>query len=266
MIRTKNIMLRLPNDSQLFGAVRHQTYNTSSSQDYFATTHWSLVINAGNSQSLRHESALNELCSLYWFPLYAYARHCGNADADAKDLVQGFYSHFLKKNYLRNLSSENGRFRAFLLACFKNYSRNEWKRNCCQKRGGGADHLPIDWATADETYQSQLMTAETPDRAYDRAWVVTLLKHVLSQLGQEWQAEGKRELFEELKPLLTVDGDDFSYRAAAERLKMSEGATRKEVERLRKRYRELIREEIRTTCAPEAVEQEIWSLLNAFSD
>jgi DNA-directed RNA polymerase specialized sigma24 family protein len=241
--------------------------NTSSSQDYFATTHWSLVINAGNSQSLRHESALNELCSLYWFPLYAYARHCGNADADAKDLVQGFfYSQFLQPNFLQGLNSKKGRFRAFLLECFKNYSRNEWKRSCCQKRGGGADHLPLDWAIAEETYQSQLMTAETPDRAYDRAWVVTLLERVLAQLGQEMQDKGKRELFEVLRLGLTVDWDDLSYRAAAKRLKLSEEATRQAATRLRKRYRELIREEILKTCDPAQVEEEIRWLKNVFAD
>ena len=224
---------------------------TSFSRDYFPTTRWSLVINAGNSQSSRAESALNELCSRYWFPLYVYARHRGTAHADAEDLVQGFFiSHFLKKNYLQDLNSKKGRFRAFLLACFKNYSRNEWKRAGRQKRGGGADHLPLDWATADEKFQSQLMAAETPERTYDRACAVTLLEQVLAQLGQEMQAEGKGELFEVLKPGLTVDRDDFNYRAAANRLKMSEEATRKAAKRLRKRYRELIRQEIRETCDP----------------
>jgi RNA polymerase sigma-70 factor (ECF subfamily) len=235
-------------------------------QDYFPTTHWSVVFNAGDSQAPRAESALNELCRCYWEPLYVYACHRGTERTDAKDLVQSFYSHFLKKNYLRNLSSENGRFRGFLLACFKNYSRNEWKRSCCQKRGGGADHLPLDWAIADEKFQSQLMAAGTPERAYDRAWVVTLLEQVLTQLGQEIQDKGKRELFEVLKPGLTVDGDDFSYRAAANRLKLSEEATRAAAMRLRKRYRELLVEEILKTCGPAEFEEEIRWLLNVFSD
>jgi RNA polymerase sigma-70 factor (ECF subfamily) len=239
--------------------------NTSFPRD-FATTRWSLVNNAGNSESPRHEIALNELCRRYWFPLYAYARRRDEAHADAEDLVQGFFvSQFLQTNFLQHLNSKKGRFRAWLLACFNNYSLNEWKRSCCQKRGGGADHLSIDWATADEKYQSQLMTADTPERAYDQAWVVTLLEHVLSQLEQEMQAEGKGVLFEALKPCLTRNKDDFSYWAAAQQLKkMSEEATRKAVERLRQRYRELIYEEIRKTCGPEAVEQEIWSLLTAF--
>jgi DNA-directed RNA polymerase specialized sigma24 family protein len=231
----------------------------------FATTRWSLVNNAGNSESPRHESALNELCRRYWFPLYVYARHRGTAHCDAEDSIQGFFvSQFLQMNFLRDLNSKKGRFRAFLLECFKNYSHNEWKRSCCQKRGGGAEHLPIDWATADKKYQSQLMTAETPERAYDQAWVVTLLKHVLSQLEREMQAKGKGELFEVLKPCLTRDKDDFSYLAAAEQLKMSEGTTRKAAERLRRRYGELIREEILKTCDPARFKEEFSSLLDAF--
>jgi len=241
--------------------------NTSSTHDYFAATRWSLVLSAGNSLSPRFESALNELCGAYWFPLYAYARHRGTANADAKDLVQSFFvSHFLRTNFLQDLNSEKGRFRAFLLACFKNHSRNERRRAGCQKRGGGADHLPLDWATADEKYQSQLMTVETPQRAYDQAWAVTLLEQVLELLGEEMQAKGKGELFEELKPSLMVDRADFSYGDAANRLKLSEEATRQAAKRLRKRYEELIREEILKTCDPAEVEQEIQFLLNAFSD
>jgi RNA polymerase sigma-70 factor (ECF subfamily) len=237
--------------------------NTSFPRD-FATTRWSLVNNAGNAQSPRHEIALNELCRRYWFPLYAYARHGGTAHADAEDLVQGFFvSQFLQTNFLQDLNSKKGPFRAFLLACFKNHSLNEWKRAGRQKRGGGADHLPIDWANADEKYQSQLMAADTPERMFDRAWVVTLLEHVLERLCQEMQAQGKGELFQVLKPGLTVHGDEFSYRTAAHLLKKSEDATRKAAERLRERYRELFRQEILKYCDPAEVEQEICSLLNA---
>src|SRR4029077_17851132 len=108
------------------------------------------------------------------------------------------------------------------------------------------------------------MTAETPERAYDQAWVVTILEHVLSQLEQKMQAEGKGELFEVLKPGLTVHGDDFSYRAAAKRLKKTEEAMRKTAQRLRERYRELFRQEILKYCDPAEVEEEIRALLNAF--
>jgi len=239
---------------------------TSFSRDYFPNTHWSAINNAGNSQSLLlAETALNELCGDYWFPLYAYARDRGTADADAKDLVQSFFfSHFLKKNFLQDLNSEKGRFRAYLLACFKNHSLNERKRAGRQKRGGGAEHVPIDWATADEKYQ--LIAAGAPGRAYDRAWAITLLERLREQLSREMEAEGKGELFKILEPGLTVDRDKFDYRAAANRLKLKEDATRKAAERLRRRYGELICEEILKTCDPAEVEQERRSLLKAFSD
>ena len=238
---------------------------TSFSRDYFPTTHWSVINNAGNSQSPRTESALNELCRCYWEPLYVYACHRGTARVDAQDLVQSFFiSHFLKTNYLQGLDSKKGRFRAYLLACFKHHSLNEWKRAGCKKRGGGADHLPFDWATADKKFQSQLMAAETPESAYDRAWAVTLLEQVLAQLGQEMQDKGKRELFEVLKPHLA--GDDFSYRDAAKRLKQSEEALRQRAKRMRERLQELIRHEILKTCDPTQVEEEIRWLLNVFSD
>jgi len=239
--------------------------NTSSARDCFPTTHWSVISNAGNSQSPRADSALNELCRYYWPPLYVYACHRGTARADAQDLVQSFFiSHFLKTNYLQALDSQKGRFRAYLLACFKHHSLNEKKRAGCKKRGGGADHLPFDWATADKKFQSQLVGAETPEREYDRAWAVTLLERVLAQLGEEMQVERKRELFEELKPSLA--GDKLSYRDAAKRLKMSEEALRQAAMRLRKRYQELLVEEILKTCDPAEFEEEKRSLLNAFSD
>lgn len=225
-----------------------------------------MVFNAGNSQSSRHESALEELCRRYWFPLYAYARHGGTAHADAEDLVQGFFvSQFLQTNFLQDLNSKKGSFRAFLLACFNHYSINEWKRAGRQKRGGGADHLQLDWATADEKFQS-FMAAETPEKMYDRAWAVTLLERVLAQLGQKMQANGRRELFEELKPVLAGDRDDFSYRDAAKRLKQSDEALRQRAKRMRERLQELIRHEILKTCDPTQVEEEIRWLLNVFSD
>ena len=236
-------------------------------QDYFPTTHWSVVINAGNSQSPRAESALDQLCRCYWYPLYAYGRYRGTAHADAQDLVQSFFiSQFLKPNFLQGLDSKNGPFRAYLLACFKHHLLNEWTRARRQKRGGGADHLPIDWVDADKKFQSQLMAAATPEQAYDQAWAVTLLERVLAQLGQEMQAKGKRELFEELKPVLAGDRDDFSYRDAAKRLKQSEEALRQRAKRMRERLQELIRHEILKTCDPAQVEEEIRYLFSAFSD
>jgi len=209
---------------------------------------------------------LNELCFRYWGPLFAFAHGGGATRANAEDLVQGFFSHFLQKNYLQDLNREKGLFRAFLLKCFTNYLCNQRKRARCQKRGGGADHLPLDWVNADEKFPSQLMATGTPERMYDRACAINLLNRALARLCQEMQAEGKSDRFEALKPGLTVDRNEFDYRAAANRLKLSEEATRRAAMRLRGRYAELIIQEIRETCGPARVEEEIHWLLNVFSD
>jgi RNA polymerase sigma factor (sigma-70 family) len=236
----------------------------SSPPDYFATTHWSVLISAGSTGTPQSEEALEELCRRYWFPLYAYARHGGTTHADAEDLVQGFFSHFLRKNYLEPLKREHGRFRAFLMQCFKNHACNEKIRANRQKRGGQIEHVPFDWTDADEKFQSHLQSAETPERLFDQAWVITLLERVLAQLGKEMQAKGKADLFEILKPGLTVEGGT-DYQEIAVRLNLSQEAVRMAAMRLRQHYQELIRLEILETCHPDHVEQEIWTLLNAFS-
>ena len=235
--------------------------------DYFATTHWSVVISAGQTQSPQAELALNELCRRYWYPLYAFTRRQGAAHAEAEDLVQGFFAGFLKKNYLAPLRKENGRFRAFLLACLKNYLANERTRAKRKKRGGGAEHLPIDWGSADDKYQADVVhAAATPEKSFDQAWVMTLLERVLTRLAEEKQARGDGKVFEVLKPFLMVAESSMTYGEAATRLQMSEGAVRVAACRLRNRYQELLRGEIADTCDPALVEEEIRSLFQAFAD
>jgi len=235
--------------------------------DYFATTHWSVVLRAGQAGSPQAELALNELCKRYWYPLYVFTRHQGSAHAEAEDLVQGFFAGFLKKNYLAPLRKEHGRFRAFLLACLKNHLANErtWAKRI--KRGGGAEHLPIDWASADDKYQTDLVhAAATPERSFDRAWATTLLERVLTRLAEEKRARGDGKLFEVLKPFLMVAENGTTYGEAATRLQMTEGAVRVATSRLRNRYQELLRAEIAETCDPTLVDEEMRSLFQAFSN
>ena len=64
-------------------------------QGQFATTHWSVVLAAGNSAAPNAQSALEHLCHAYWYPLYAFARRHGCGPEEAQDLTQGFFAHFL---------------------------------------------------------------------------------------------------------------------------------------------------------------------------
>jgi RNA polymerase sigma-70 factor (ECF subfamily) len=235
-------------------------------KDYFATTHWTVVLAAGRRSTPQAEIALEELCHTYWYPLYAYVRR-GRSKEDAEDLVQGFFARFLEKNYLEGLSSDKGRFRAFLLASLKHFLANEWERARTLKRGGGTKTLSLDWASADEKYQIEPADNLTPDKLYDRAWAVTLLERVILRLQTECSEAGQGKTFHELKPSLMLGKSAIPYAEAAAKLGLSEGALRVAVHRLRRRYRELLRQEIAQTLSrPDQVEEEIKALFSAFAE
>ena len=232
----------------------------------FATTHWTAVLAAGRGDSQHADAALEELCRTYWYPLYAYVRRHGHSREDAEDLTQSFFARFLQKNYLENLRSEHGKFRAFLIASLKHFLANEWDRSQRQKRGGGVPALSLDWQDADTRYQIEPADDLSPDKLYDRAWAVTLLERVISRLRGENAADGKALLFEKLKPFLMLGQSEIPYTEAAAGLAMTEGAARVAVHRLRRRYRELLREEIGQTLSdPAQAEEEMRALFSAFA-
>jgi RNA polymerase sigma factor (sigma-70 family) len=235
--------------------------------DIFATTRWTVVLAAGRKSTPQGDMALEELCRIYWFPLYAYVRRQGHSKEDAEDLTQAFFARFLEKNYLEGLSSERGRFRAFLLAALKHFLANEWDRANRQKRGGGVAPLSLDWQDAETRYQIDPADHLSPDRLFDRAWAVALLERVITRLRDECATEGRADLFEHLKPFLTVGKSAIPYAQAAAELGLTEGAVRVAVHRLRRRYRDLLREEItQTLVEPAQVEEEMRALFAAFAD
>ena len=244
------------------------TRSTSVPADIFATTHWTVVLAAGRRRTAPEaDRALEELCRTYWYPLYAYVRRQGHSKEDAEDLTQGFFARFLERNYLEGLSSEKGRFRAFLLAALKHFLANEHDRAGRQKRGGGVAPLSLDWQDADARYQIDPADQLSPDKLYDRAWATTLLEQVIARLREECAAEGKGQIFEQLKPFLTMGKSDIPYAQAAASLGLNEGAARVAVHRLRKRYRELLRQEIAQTLSePADLEEELRALFLAFAE
>jgi RNA polymerase sigma-70 factor (ECF subfamily) len=206
------------------------------------------------------------LCQTYWVPLYAYVRRKGHLKEDAEDLVQAFFAKFLEKNYLEGLSAERGKFRAFLLASLKHFLANEWDKSQRQKRGGGAQHLSLDWQSADEKFKLEPPDITSPDRIYDREWALALLEHVITRLRDECAADGKAQLFEQAKGYLMVGEAAIPYADAAKSLGLDEGAVRVAVHRLRKRYRELLRDEIAQTLDdPAQAAEELRSLQAALA-
>ena len=240
---------------------------SSAPRDFFATTHWTVVLNAGRREEPQAARALEELCRIYWYPLYAYLRRQGNSKEDAEDLTQGFFAKFLQRNYLDHVSAQKGRFRAFLLASLKHYQANEWDRANRLKRGGGVLPLSLDWHDADSRYQIEPAHHLSPDKLYDRAWAMLLLERVISRLQEESVMDDKAKLFERLKPFLMLGKGAIPYAEAAVELGMSDAAVRVAVHRLRRRYRELLRAEIAQTLSqPEQVEEEMKALFEAFGD
>jgi RNA polymerase sigma factor (sigma-70 family) len=236
-------------------------------RQYFATTRWTMVVAAGRPRTPEAGRALEELCRIYWYPLYAYLRRQGQSKEDAEDLTQGFFSRLLERHDLAGVSSEKGKFRAFLLMALKHFVSNERRRAGRFKRGGGQLLLSLDWQDADSRYQIEPADNLSPDKLYDRAWAVRLLEQVIARLRDECGAEDKAELFERLKPFLMVGKSAIPYPETAADLKISEATVRVVVHRLRKRYRELLRDEIAHTLTdPAHVEEELRALFSAFGD
>ena len=228
----------------------------------FAATHWTLVLSAARgSETPRAAAAMAELCRSYWYPLYAYVRR-RNIDAhEAEDLTQEFFVRLIAKNYLADVDRRKGKFRAFLLAAIKHFLADEWDRSRAQKRGGGRVLVSLDGADADIRYRREPAHDLTPEKLYERQWAIAVLQKVLARLREEFLAEGKAMLFDRLEPFLAGERATTHAQAAAE-LKMTENAVKKAVHRLRRRFRQGLREEIaHTVASPEEIDEEIHYLL-----
>ena len=244
----------------------HTSQAGSAPGDGYATTHWTVVLTAGKRHTPQSNLALEQLCKTYWFPLYAYVRRRGYTKEDAEDLTQAFFARFLAKNYLVGLSAERGRFRAFLLASLKHFLINDWKKSQRLKRGGGEATLSLDWQTADTKFQVAATAEPSPDKAFDREWALALLAKVIERLQKECDADRKGKLFEHLKIFLTAGKEGAGQSEVARVLGMEEGAVRVAIHRLRKRYRQLLRDEIAQTLSdPAQVDEEMRALFGAFT-
>jgi RNA polymerase sigma-70 factor (ECF subfamily) len=218
----------------------------------FAATRWSL------SAARR---AMGELAGQYWFPLYAFLRRKGNSPTAAEDLVQGFFTRVLEKSSLLSVDRAKGKFRSFLLASLKNYLANESDKNRAAKRGGGNAVLSLDGLDAEARYTAEPVDEMTPERVFERRWALAVLELVLARLKDEYGARGQGNIFSALEGVL-AGGAGAGYAEIAERLKMTEDAVKVAAHRMRRRYRQLLRDEIAQTVAdPDQIDEEIRALL-----
>ena len=231
----------------------------------FASTHWSVVLLAGRDASAQSAAALEKLCQAYWYPLYSFTRRQGYGPHEAADLTQDFFLHLLTTNALATVKIERGKFRSFLLASLKNLLANDWNRARCQKRGGGAPLFSLDEDLAEGRYKLEPVDDLTPDKIFERRWAEAILSRALDRLRAECDGGEKTRRFDEVKVFLLAEKGTDSLAKAAERLNMSLSAVKGLVHRLRRRFRELIQDEIAQTVArPEEIEGEIRYLFSAF--
>jgi RNA polymerase sigma-70 factor (ECF subfamily) len=225
---------------------------------HFATTRWSVVLTASGSPSPTADEALATLCETYWYPLYAFLRSRGYSAEDAQDLTQSFFARLLEKETLRHADPTRGRFRSFLLASLKNFAANERDRTVAARRGGGVPAISLELETAEGRFGMELPSDETPERIYDRHWALALLDRAMSRLSAEAAHSGKPFQFDRLKPYLTGDQPRLSYSETALDLETSEGAVKVAVHRLRRRFRDLVRDEIaQTLSSPDDIDDEL---------
>lgn len=230
----------------------------------FETTDWSLVRTAREGDDQKAREALARLCRNYWLPLYVYVRHLGHSHDDAADLVQGFFTVLLEKNYLESVDPGAGRFRTFMLSSLKNYLANERAKQQAKKRGGDLMLVPLDSQEADRLWKQESSEGTTPEDLFHRRWAQTVVDRTLTRLRQERAAVGKAEEFDLLSPHLTGEEPHTPYRELAETLGATEGALRVAVHRLRLQFGEILRHEIRqTVLRPHDVDREVRELLGA---
>jgi RNA polymerase sigma-70 factor (ECF subfamily) len=226
-------------------------------QPWFVTTHWSVVLRAGRSDTTHARAALAKLCQIYWYPLYAYIRWRGNSPENAQDLTQGFFARLLEKNTLASITREKGKFRSFLLTALNHFLVDEWKRARTLKRGG-LQIMSLDAAAAETRFRHEPIETATAETIFEQNWALALLDQVFQALRNEYETAGKGKLFEELKFCLTGERNAIPYAQLSAKLHISEAALKVTVYRLRQRYRELLRMEVADTLSnPEEIEEEL---------
>jgi RNA polymerase sigma-70 factor (ECF subfamily) len=240
--------------------------NESPPRPDFPTTRWSRVARAGGPGGDDARAALAELCAAYWYPIYALVRRLGHTEADARDLTQEYFTRLLETPVLAAADRTRGRFRAFLRADCRFFLAGLRDRDRAQKRGGGCLPVSIDARDAEGRYLIEPADGLTPERLFDRAWALTLLGRALDRLANDYAASGRAAVFEALRPALIDHRGAASHAELAARLGLSVGAVQQAASRLRKRYREALRDEIAATLedpSDEAVAAEIRDLFDA---
>ena len=232
----------------------------------FCTTKWSLIARSADIRTPESQTALAELCTLYWYSLYAFARRSGHDVHTAEDLTQGFFLHLLEHKTFDQVNRAKGRFRSFLLASFKHYMSVVWHRNHAAKRGGCEKIVSLDAENAEHRYGLEAVDDLTADKVFEARWAETLLARTTNRLRDDYIKAGKERIFSRLQMFLLHAGseEENSYQSIAEEFGLTASGAKTLIFRLRKRFAALLREEVANTLMdPADVESELHALCEA---
>ena len=230
-------------------------------------TRWSLVQRVQAGDDPKALGALGELMKVYREPLLAFALARGEPYSDVEDAVQSFYEMLITRGAMQNVSQDRGRLRAFLRSAFERHLIDRWDKRSAAKRGGGRQHVSIDAEQEEHREIKELSHGLTPEKLYERRWVLTLLARVMAALQENYERRGKLDIFLALKGSLEWQGTEFSYAEHGEKIGMNENAMKQAVFRMRKKFGELLHWEVAQTVSdPADVEAELRELLQALGD
>ena len=248
-------------------SVENETSTAPSAPARFEPTRWSIILASAQTQAPGARSALAELCKTYWQPLYSFARRRGYDHHRSQDLIQGFFLSLIESKSLSRVDPMKGKFRSYLLASLQNHMASEHTRENAQKRGGGMHFVSLDEDDAESKFKASMHASSLPaETIFEREWAVAAVDSSLARLEEDFVKRSKRDVFLALKPFLLGDQPQGAYERVAEELKISSGAVRTGVHRLRHEFRIQLRREVaKTVESPDQIEDEMRHLRSALS-
>src|SRR5688572_27940665 len=221
------------------------------SANAFRTTHWTQVL-AAIGESTEAKQALRDLCEVYYGPVEAFVRRYRAVRDDARDLTHEFFARLLEGNSLRGVEPTQGRFRSYLLGAVKHFLSDQADRTLAEKRGSGQTPQSLHASPGHDRSERQEHTSLDvadphgfpPDAYFDRQWALAIVEKAMSVLQAESRDRGAKEHFEVLRRWLIPSEDGAIAAEAARALDMTDGAFKVAVHRLRKRFRQLVRDQI----------------------
>jgi RNA polymerase sigma factor (sigma-70 family) len=232
----------------------------------FQTTKWSVVLSARAGGQAGSEEALGQLCEIYWYPLYVFVRRSGRQADEALDLTQGYFLRLMEADYLKNVRPEAGRFRSFLLSSMKHYMANRRRESLALKRGGRRQIVSLDADDAENRYRLEPRDDRTPEKAYEHQWARAVIQRAYDRLRIELDDAGKPDHYRLLAPFLSGGLAAGPCEEAAEQLGSTAAAVRMAVTRMRRRFGNILREEVSRTVDEERdVDDEVRHLRSALT-